>query len=440
MRLLSFLLACLVSIAAQGQARLFPPAQPHDVNEDNTAQGSSGAIAMLPVLSNGAKPRTMKTYTLQPGGTWLLNKTTAFIYSPALLPLRAVSRNTSNVVVDSMAYTYDSRGWLTSERSSSGNATTYTYTLNARNQLVSIRTHSGAGSSAQRINFQFVYNGGSQKIDTIKYGYLRSGTADSGRFMLRHNAQGNLIGITDYTYTPGSGWSLYSRINGIVFSRNETDIVATNYLPATPYSLETNIASYIAGQGIQSAGGSGGYDSIRFTGASAGAEYYSLRQRYVNGAWANLDYMYDKINGDNFLLRRRSVLFSDAGAIDYLSAKNNAYTYNGADLVEYVSVDSTQAGTLSVTSKKYVFSDFITASAPTLETDLQIYPNPVGAVLTVRGCTPETPATVMKTQGKIIWSGRLAYHQGTATIPTEGWAPGLYLMEVQGRVLRFTKE
>lgn len=439
MRLSLCLIALAFCFTARAQSRLHPPEHPFAQGNTLREQAGGGPMA-VPVLSTGAKPRTIKTYRLQPGGAWALTQTTALVYTPTLLPLRAINRNSSNVVTDSSTYTYDARGWLTSERSSSGNATAYLYTLNARNQLIAIRSDAMNGGSSLRTVFRFVYNGASQKIDTIQYGYLRSGSADSGRFMLRHNAQGNLTGITDYTYTPGSGWLLYNRINGIVFSRNETDIVATNYLPATPYSLETNVASYIAGQGVQTAGGSGGYDSIRFTGASSGLEYYSLRQRYAGGAWVNLDYFYDKINADNFLVRRRNVLFSDAGAIDYLKATNNTYTYSGNDLLEYVSVDSTQAGTLSVTFKKYVFSDFITASAPNLDTRLQAYPNPVRAVLTLRGCLPETPATVMNTQGKVVWTGRLANHQGTATISTEGWSPGLYLVDIEGRLIRFTKE
>lgn len=435
MRPYLYLIAFAFSLTAHAQSRLLhAPAQ-----QNSMRLQAGGSPPAVPVLSTGAKPRTVKTYTLQAGGTWALTQTTSLVYTSSLLPLRAINRNSSNTVTDSSTYTYDSRGWLTSERSSLGNATTYLYTVNTRNQLVAIRSDAVNGSFPLRTVFRFVYNSASLKIDTIQYGYLRSGSADSGRFILRHNAQGNLTGITDYSYMPGGGWSLYSRINGIVFSRNETDIVATNYLPATPYSLETKIASYIAGQGIQAGIGTV-YDSIRFTGASAGTEYYSLRQRYGNGVWVNLDYLYDKINADDFLVRRKNVLFSDAGAIDYLKATNNTYTYSGNDLLEYVSVDSTQAGTLSVTSKKYVFSDFITASVPNLDTRLQAYPNPVGDVLTLRGCLPETRATVMNAQGKVVWTGRLANHQGTATISTEGWALGLYLVDIEGRVIRFTKE
>jgi hypothetical protein len=214
-------------------------------------------------------------------------------------------------------------------------------------------------------------------------------------------------------------------------------LTADFYIPSTPYSLEEKGFNFIGGQGVNRNGSSQSYDSIRATGTSTANEYTSIQQKRFNNDWIPTRFEYRNRNADLFLLSLKQISYSNAGAITYQGVKNNTYTYNGNDLLEYISYDSSYG---SSSTNKYVFSDFVTATTPQKAATLHAYPNPVQGVLTVTGCLPKAQATVQNAQGKTVWVGVLADTQGTATLSTDGWPAGLYLLQTEGRVLRFVKE
>ena len=398
----------------------------------------------LPILSSGDKPRTMKIYAPRPGGGWTLARTANFTYNAALLPTRVVVIDTINQV-DSTRYSYNSLGWLVSQQGSM-DTTQNTYTFDANNRLASMIQETRTMFSSDRITSVFVYNPSTSKIDTVKQTSL--GQFGTSVFEYRYkqafirNAQGNVSGFTFYTWDTLTGWTLRTAVYNAVLSNNVTDITIDDYLPETPYTFETTLSgSLIGGSGRNYIDSTSTYDSIRYSGNFTPTSWNSLSQKRLGNTWINESYSYRSVNADSYLLRNGYKDYKNNGQVNYGSSSNNAYTYTAGNVAELVTTDtSSSVQFLTVTRNRYVYSNYITATTPNLPHTLYACPNPVQGTLSITGCQPNAQATVQNAQGKTVWAGALTPKEGTATLATEGWPAGLYLLHTPGSVVRFVKE